>query len=335
MASTKEETEENADEDDLDPRIQIELERLNHTTDQINKLEMELDESEGTFRMLMTESKRRITLWCYKLGSCIDKARPYYEAVELCRQAKEDCERAADKFKKANEIHSMAKETVALAEQRYLSKQDEWQFDTAWQEMLNHATKKVMEAEHNKQESGREHQKRATLYNAAEQKVQALEQKLKRSIVKSRPYFDEKAVCDSSLQAQKQRILELQTAIGRAKAQYAATLRQLEAISEEIHLRRQDKNALKGPREPGVGAELVPPVPKEVPLNKTVDLASRLREPDCTLDIDDTLSLGSVSRATSSVLSDSEDQDEVTSQPISPRNRPRNTEGAPERIICE
>lgn len=41
------------------------------------------------------------------------------------------------------EIHAAAKETVALAEARYLSKQDEWQFDTAWQEMLNHATKKV------------------------------------------------------------------------------------------------------------------------------------------------------------------------------------------------
>jgi hypothetical protein len=44
----------------------------------------------------------------------------------------------------AIEIHAAAKETVALAEARYLSKQDEWQFDTAWQEMLNHATKMVM-----------------------------------------------------------------------------------------------------------------------------------------------------------------------------------------------
>jgi hypothetical protein len=41
------------------------------------------------------------------------------------------------------EIHQAAKETVALAEQRFLSKQHEWQFDNAWQEMLNHATIKV------------------------------------------------------------------------------------------------------------------------------------------------------------------------------------------------
>jgi hypothetical protein len=46
------------------------------------------------------------------------------------------------------EIHQAAKETVALAEQRFLSKQHEWQFDNAWQEMLNHATIKVWNFSH-------------------------------------------------------------------------------------------------------------------------------------------------------------------------------------------
>lgn len=41
------------------------------------------------------------------------------------------------------EIHAAAKETVALAEARFMSNQHEWQFDNAWQEMLNHATIKV------------------------------------------------------------------------------------------------------------------------------------------------------------------------------------------------
>lgn len=41
------------------------------------------------------------------------------------------------------EIHAAAKETVALAEHRFMSNQHEWQFDNAWQEMLNHATIKV------------------------------------------------------------------------------------------------------------------------------------------------------------------------------------------------
>lgn len=45
-------------------------------------------------------------------------------------------------------IHAAAKETVALAEQRFLTNQHEWQFDNAWQEMLNHATMKVINMQH-------------------------------------------------------------------------------------------------------------------------------------------------------------------------------------------
>lgn len=52
-----------------------------------------------------------------------------------------------------------------------MSNKDEWQFDNAWQEMLNHATIKVMDAENEKAESGREHQKRALIFKAAEEKV--------------------------------------------------------------------------------------------------------------------------------------------------------------------
>lgn len=69
------------------------------------------------------------------------------------------------------EIHAAAKETVALAEKRFMSNSHEWQFDNAWQEMLNHATAKVMDAENKKAESHAEHQRKAQAFNAAELKV--------------------------------------------------------------------------------------------------------------------------------------------------------------------
>lgn len=325
MESQKQETGD-PDEDDLDPRIQIELEKLNNATDEINKLEMELDEANSTFNMLMNDSMRRIKLWARKLGSCIERARPYYEALEIAKKAQQECQRAAVKYQRANEIHQAAKETVALAEARFLSKQHVWQFDNAWQDMLNHATLKVMEAENQKAESGREHQKRATLFHEAEQKVQMLEQKLKRSITKSRPYFEEKAVCQSQLDAQKQRVGEIQTAIAKAKAEYAASLRQLESISEEIHLRRKYKSgntSPTGPREPGVGAELTSVIPIEKPriLNKPNHVIQDEAQGACckgdkvSLDYDldhyDLRSIGNSSKAPSSAVSEGEDEDDV------------------------
>lgn len=53
------------------------------------------------------------------------------------------CQQQAQLFQRASEIHAAAKETVALAEARFMSHQHEWNFDQAWQDMLNHATMKV------------------------------------------------------------------------------------------------------------------------------------------------------------------------------------------------
>lgn len=47
------------------------------------------------------------------------------------------------KFIGCLEIHAAAKETVALAEERFMTNSHNWPFDNAWQEMLNHATNKV------------------------------------------------------------------------------------------------------------------------------------------------------------------------------------------------
>ncbi|XP_063699085.1 SH3 domain-binding protein 5 homolog [Culicoides brevitarsis] len=245
-------------EEQLDPRIQIELENLNTATDGINKLEIELEEANATFNILLNESTRRLKLLVKKLGSSIEKARPYHEAVEAARKAQIECQSAAVKYQRANEIHAAAKETVALAEQRFMSNSHEWQFDNAWQEMLNHATLKVMEAEKNKAETVAEHQRRAAVFSAAEKRVQELEDKYRGSINKSRRYFEEKQVCQDQLETQKGRIQQLQAQLQACKTAYATSLRNLEQISEDIHRQRGDLHEPPppGPRQPGVGCDI-------------------------------------------------------------------------------
>lgn len=155
----------------------------------IRRILLLFQEANATFNILLNESTRRLKVLVKKLGTCIEKSRPYHEAVEKARIAQIECQKAAGKFVRANgkfgslfdvvyddlkpfcwnrtlhrtmeafyfnfylinyaflfsflEIHAAAKETVALAEQRFMSNSHEWQFDNAWQEMLNHATLKV------------------------------------------------------------------------------------------------------------------------------------------------------------------------------------------------
>ncbi|XP_053623854.1 SH3 domain-binding protein 5 homolog isoform X2 [Plodia interpunctella] len=216
-----------------------------------------------TFHLLLNETTRRLQALTKRLGTCVDKSRPYYEAVNVAATARSECQKAAVQFQRASELHAAAKETVTLAEQRFVSKQDEWQFDSNWQEVLNHAIMKVMDAEKRKAESGREHQKKAAAYIAAERKVTQLEDNLKRNIIKSRLYFEEKKLCDEQLQTQNEKIEKLQRLIADAKFRYSKSLKALEEISEEIHRRRGEYPPGKdtvpvGPREPGVGAERDP-----------------------------------------------------------------------------
>ncbi|XP_001603858.2 SH3 domain-binding protein 5 homolog [Nasonia vitripennis] len=245
----------------LDPRIQIELENLNNATDDINKLEIELDEANTVYGQLLSETTSRLKELMNKLGSnCIDKAKCYFEACEVAHQARLKCQQQAQLYQRANVVHAAAKETVALAEERFMSHQHEWNFDQAWQDMLNHATLKVMEAESQKAECAREHHKRTVLFHEAEKKVQQLEEKYRRSINKAQPYFELKAQCDQKLAIQKEVVDCLKKAVKDAKCSYAASLRALEEISNQIHKRRRDYDIVaNGPREPGVGAELVTP----------------------------------------------------------------------------
>lgn len=83
--------------------FQVELETLNSATDEINKLEIELEEAIATFNILSNESTRRLKQLKGKLGnSCIEKSRPYYDAVEKARLSQIECQKAAVKFQRAN-----------------------------------------------------------------------------------------------------------------------------------------------------------------------------------------------------------------------------------------
>lgn len=171
-------------DEQVDPRVQVELERLNAATDEINKLEVDLDEARAEFRQRLCESTVHLETIAKKLGSCIEKARPYYEARIKSKEALLETQKAALRFERANSAHAAAKEMVYLAEEGLTA--EGRTFDHAWQEMLNHATMRVNESELERTLSESHHKKTSIAYHNAEIKVQQLQKDLKRSIGKSR-----------------------------------------------------------------------------------------------------------------------------------------------------
>ncbi|XP_028673720.1 SH3 domain-binding protein 5-like [Erpetoichthys calabaricus] len=240
------------EEEEVDPRIQGELEKLNQSTDDINRWETELEEARQKFRSVLVEATVKLDELVKKIGKPVEDSKPYWEARRVARQAQLEAQKATQDFQRATEVLRAAKETIALAEQKLLE-DDNRQFDSAWQEMLNHATQRVMEAEQTKTRSELLHKETAAKYNSAMNRMKQLEKKLKRAINKSKPYFEMKAKYYLQLEQLKKNVDDLQAKLCLAKGEYKMALKNLEMISDEIHERR--RSSAMGPRGRGVGAE--------------------------------------------------------------------------------
>jgi len=240
-----------------DPEVQLELDRLNNASEKINELENMLSKKRGQYRQTLTESTQKLNVLTKKFGGSIEKARPYFEAVKRAKEAHGNIQAATLNFERAASMHEAAKEMVIVAEQG-MSKDKTSLENTAWQEMLNHATIKVNHAERERMCSEAEHQKCAENFKIAELERVRLEKKLKGAIGKSKGYFQMKEQLSRQLEELSKSVQETESNLHSSKDQYSLALKNLERISNDIHRERGTLEKDLGDREQGVGAESSP-----------------------------------------------------------------------------
>ncbi|XP_030921341.1 SH3 domain-binding protein 5-like [Geospiza fortis] len=248
--------------------LQEELEHLNEANAEINRGELELDAARSRYRRILSDSARKLNSQGSQLGTCIERARPYYEARRRAKEAQQETQRAALRYERAVGMHNAAREMVFVAEQGMGTGKN--RLDPTWQEMLNHATRKVNEAEQERLWSEREHQRVTRLCQEAEAEVQRLQKSLARNIARSQPCLELKAQFNLRLEEHKSRVTSLEAAVAQAKLRYSVALRNLEQISEEIHARRfqrilRKKTVRENPlgAEGGAGNPEIPGIPRE------------------------------------------------------------------------
>uniref|UniRef100_A0A1Q3FKG8 Putative btk-associated sh3-domain binding protein sab n=2 Tax=Culex tarsalis TaxID=7177 RepID=A0A1Q3FKG8_CULTA len=220
----------------VDPRVQIELEKLNEATDNINKYELDLEEAKTDFRELLKESIEKIKAVAKKLGNSIETAKPYYEARLYASQLTKETQQSALNYDKAKSVHAAAKEMVYLAEQGLGEKST---LDTACQEMLTHATTRVNESQNECTEMRNVLRISELKLEVANNRVAKLHSQLRGAIRASRPYYELRANYNAVLLEQKQKVLDLEAKVSEAKMSYNEALTNLEKISEEIHQQRK------------------------------------------------------------------------------------------------
>jgi len=239
------------DDEPLDPRIQIELERANAATSEINNLETQLSNAQKFFQSTFQHSKQELSLLATNQKRHIERARPFYQACQRANQAQLDTQQAAQEYQYSVEVFHTAEENLRLA-QNHVAKSNE----TSWEEYIACAQIKIKQAEQEKKRCEQIHEEKSKFYQDFERQRLTLSQTLRRSIIKSKTYFELKRRAEDDLNKQKLRIDDVQKAIRQAKTTYRTALNNLEQISEEIHLKRQKPLDLPlPPREPTIGAE--------------------------------------------------------------------------------
>ena len=64
----------------IDPRVQVELDTLNHATETINRLKLTLEDAKTSFNQVKTDSALKLEASSLELGCPTEDARPYYAA---------------------------------------------------------------------------------------------------------------------------------------------------------------------------------------------------------------------------------------------------------------
>ncbi|KAM9416229.1 SH3 domain-binding protein 5-like [Salvelinus alpinus] len=230
---------ESPEDEVVDPRIQGELDRLNQSTEDINRWETELEDCRQRFRAVLVEATVKLDEQVKRIGRAVEDSKPYWEARREARQGER---REREEEESGREEREKRNQGERRRERRGIRERGEIEEESGREER---------EEESEREE--REKRETANHYNACISHMRQLEKKLKRTINKSRPYFELKSKYYLNLEQLKRCVDEHQAKLTVAKAGYRTALRNLETISEEIHARRC--SITMGTRGRGVGAE--------------------------------------------------------------------------------
>ncbi len=95
------------------------------------------------FRVTLTESSYKLNEAAKRCGKAVKKAKAYHEARIKAQKAQEKVQEAAHTYQRAVGMFQAAKETITIAEETSMQGRKKRDFDSALQEMLNHATLEV------------------------------------------------------------------------------------------------------------------------------------------------------------------------------------------------
>ncbi|KAI6661315.1 SH3 domain-binding protein 5-like protein isoform X2 [Oopsacas minuta] len=246
-------------QDPPDERIQNELERMNRSCDDINNLESQLTRNRNEERRILREGNKRLKDIKLQISEkTVDTARYYYETLQTKKELQMRLNGSAIEFEKAKYKRDDSRAGVVESESEYMKLRQSLklqqpdnngidhnsshQYSEAI-ESVNTANQYLDIANHELYDKQRSHKEQLLEFNAFHLRLEEYRRKNHKSVLKALPYFQAKSQYEEKQQDLLATRHFIQDQIKEAKIRYSVALKNLEAISLQIHHMRDPNTA--------------------------------------------------------------------------------------------
>ncbi|KAF6776873.1 hypothetical protein AHF37_03172 [Paragonimus kellicotti] len=213
--------------------VEVQLDVLNQTAPQINVLENKLLEARANYHATLTDNTDRLKALGSRLGKCVRRARPYYEARQRQFELFQQIRIAAERYNKANDVFSVSRENFSRLEAINSEVGKTGNPDAL--DTINRCIAQVNSARQEVVASKIDHERLLDDYNESERVIHLLERRHKLDIEKARPYFVSKQLFDQRMQEAKLHVEVCAQKVNLCKSVYTEAMKKLEHISESLH----------------------------------------------------------------------------------------------------
>ena len=222
-------------EEDLDPRVGEALEQLNEATDEVNRLENDLNGARRAYSKIKKETAAKVNHCVNTLEVHIRAAAPYYNALEVARQRKDKASEAALAYTDAAASHDTARAALRDVE---CALEGGATFDPRMQDEMGRCGEAVTRSAAARQQANVAYIAATGQCDEALAQLDAFSRRVKKHALLAKPYFDARMQAEVERAKGRKHCDGLSEQVDAAKARVADALAMLDRISREVHAKR-------------------------------------------------------------------------------------------------
>mmetsp|Transcript_38902 Transcript_38902/g.91628 ORF Transcript_38902/g.91628 Transcript_38902/m.91628 type:complete len:441 (-) Transcript_38902:61-1383(-) len=227
-------------EEELSRPVPELLETMNHASSEVNTLERQAGEAQVSHRQLLDRWTRMHEELRGEHGSAFDRARPYFDAIQVLTNVSERVQAIVREFSAATSQHEEAKAELRSIERSLAYGAHQVTLDGDQQDGLSRATVKVLLCQQERDRREQEYARTLREYTEAQEAAEAWKAQIGESTIRRlTPCFRSLAQHQSELAAEQARANELSARLKEAKSTYSSSLRELDRINVDIHSARK------------------------------------------------------------------------------------------------